>query len=153
MSSDPHAVEKCSPQTRNRFVSASRKKRSGKMNRRLEDNSTSYSRLGVKPETCGERFQDKERLSNLSECRLVVEPGTSESGDREDEESMMSELGGEDAKGTLLEKGSRLCASQSEHKETLVAMIVQIVLPFFLAGFGMMAAGLLLDTVQVSGHH
>lgn len=37
-----------------------------------------------------------------------------------------------------------------ENSESLIALIIQIVIPFFFAGFGMMAAGLLLDTVQVS---
>lgn len=34
--------------------------------------------------------------------------------------------------------------------ESLLLLVVQIVIPFFFAGFGMMAAGLLLDAVQVS---
>ena len=38
----------------------------------------------------------------------------------------------------------------SDHQESLLVLIVQIVIPFFFAGFGMMAAGLLLDAVQVS---
>ena len=38
----------------------------------------------------------------------------------------------------------------ADHPESLVVLIVQIIIPFFFAGFGMMAAGLLLDTVQVS---
>jgi len=123
------------------------------MNRRLEEGSAGYTRIGVSPETCGERLQDKERLGTLSDTRVPYESsGTSVSLDREDEDSMLSELGGDDAGGTLLEKEIKLSANnQTEHKETLMAMVVQIVLPFFLAGFGMMAAGLLLDTVQVSG--
>ena len=35
-------------------------------------------------------------------------------------------------------------------QESLLTLIIQIVSPFFFAGFGMMAAGLLLDAVQVS---
>lgn len=35
--------------------------------------------------------------------------------------------------------------------ESLCLLVVQIVIPFIFAGFGMMAAGLLLDAVQVSG--
>lgn len=37
-----------------------------------------------------------------------------------------------------------------EKPEPLLLLVVQIVIPFFFAGFGMMAAGLLLDAVQVS---
>ena len=37
-----------------------------------------------------------------------------------------------------------------DRRESLVTMIIQIVIPFFFAGFGMMAAGLLLDAVQVN---
>lgn len=42
----------------------------------------------------------------------------------------------------------RVC--QGDKPESLVVLVLQIVIPFFFAGFGMMAAGLLLDAVQVS---
>ena len=41
-------------------------------------------------------------------------------------------------------------AAKQRGQEPLPLLVVQIVIPFFFAGFGMMAAGLLLDTVQVS---
>lgn len=40
--------------------------------------------------------------------------------------------------------------SMYDKPESLLILVVQIVIPFFFAGFGMMAAGLLLDAVQVS---
>lgn len=39
---------------------------------------------------------------------------------------------------------------RGEKQESLVVLVIQIVIPFFFAGFGMMAAGLLLDAVQVN---
>lgn len=46
--------------------------------------------------------------------------------------------------------GSRRLPGQLAKQESLLQLVVQIVIPFFFAGFGMMAAGLLLDAVQVS---
>ena len=39
---------------------------------------------------------------------------------------------------------------RGEREESLLMLVLQILIPFFFAGFGMMAAGLLLDAVQVS---
>ena len=46
--------------------------------------------------------------------------------------------------------GGKVSVNTADQSESLVALIVQIVIPFFFAGFGMMVAGLLLDAVQVS---
>ena len=153
--SDPHITnaKKCSQSGRRRFPLASRKKHisnKNTMSRRLDDDSTKYMRVGGKSETCVEVRDDKEERRRYSDQRSPVQTDNIITMDKEDEDSGISEVGGEESRVTLLGKDSKLCGSQTEHTETLPAMIVQIVLPFFLAGFGMMAAGLLLDAVQVS---
>ncbi len=70
-----------------------------------------------------------------------------------DEDSGISELGGEDHP-VLIEKGEGRHppagkGGREEKPEPLCTLIIQIIIPFFFAGFGMMLAGLLLDAVQV----
>lgn len=64
-----------------------------------------------------------------------------------DNDSGISELGGEDHPLSG-EVGLRHGKSG---KETVCSILTQVAIPFVIAGFGMMAAGLLLDAVQVSG--
>lgn len=125
------------------------------MNRKLEDSRKKYMSVGEVPETClegtgSDGLRSSSTVGGSSEHKLQTEANYRTTMGEEDEES--SELGEEEARVTLMGTGTKLCNTKpnNEHKETLAAMIVQIVLPFFLAGFGMMAAGLLLDTVQVS---
>lgn len=56
-------------------------------------------------------------------------------------DSGVSELADEDAQSFT-----------SPRREKLCSVLVQVAIPFIIAGFGMMAAGLLLDTVQVHTH-
>lgn len=64
---------------------------------------------------------------------------------REDDDSGISETASEEL-GVLTEPPR---VSVSEQKEGFLSVIVQIFIPYIIAGFGMMSAGFLLDYVQV----
>ena len=81
---------------------------------------------------------------------IVTEPRTPEEGERDDgdsgisvtaaEERLLPRGGKEEGGGSSLEYGKR---------ESILETLIQVFIPFMIAGFGMMAAGLLLDKVQV----
>lgn len=131
------------------------------MDRRRGGNSPKYMKVGELAERCVDGTEECEghgdTVEDSSSERLKVRGEETSHDDGGDEDSGISELTGEDA--ALCERVSPSSASLEvrrknpphiDHIETLPMMIVQIVIPFFFAGFGMMAAGLLLDTVQVS---
>ena len=64
-----------------------------------------------------------------------------------DDDSGVSELGGEDHPLS----GDVPPRHRKTGKETVCSILTQVAIPFVIAGFGMMAAGLLLDAVQVCG--
>lgn len=71
-------------------------------------------------------------------------------GDADSGISLSSEMAGEEHSACLGGGGGGNHSLRNEEKsESLLMLVVQIVIPFFFAGFGMMAAGLLLDAVQV----
>ena len=80
----------------------------------------------------------EERVIILSDHDVEGANGDADSG------ISLSEVVGEDhlVSAKLLGRG--------EKTESLLMLVVQIIIPFIFAGFGMMAAGLLLDAVQVS---
>jgi hypothetical protein len=43
-----------------------------------------------------------------------------------------------------------LASADTRHSETYLSITVQVFIPFLIAGFGMVGAGLVLDVVQVS---
>lgn len=70
-------------------------------------------------------------------------------GDADSGISLSSEMAGEEHSACLGGGGGNHSLRNAEKSESLLMLVVQIVIPFFFAGFGMMAAGLLLDAVQV----
>lgn len=73
--------------------------------------------------------------------RVVIQ--TVRSGEEEDDDSGISELPYGHEEHLLESSGRRI------KRETLWDICIQVFIPFMIAGFGMLAAGLLLDTVQV----
>lgn len=95
--------------------------------------------------------KERSPQGNDYEERVVILSDRGEEGEERgngdaDSGISLSEMAGEDHLGT----GRLKHLSLYEKPESLLMLVVQIVIPFFFAGFGMMAAGLLLDTVQVS---
>ena len=79
------------------------------------------------------------------EERVVILSDPEERNGDADSGISLSEMAGEDHLGSRRIKH----ASMYEKPESLLTLVIQIVIPFFFAGCGMMAAGLLLDLVQV----
>ena len=73
--------------------------------------------------------------------RVVIQ--TVRSGEEEDDDSGISELPYGHEEHLLEPPGRR------RKRETLWDVCIQVFIPFMIAGFGMLAAGLLLDAVQV----
>lgn len=82
------------------------------------------------------------------EERVIITSDLDRRRESGDGDSGISELTGEEH--PLSETRDKPYVMQVEKEESLIFMILQIIIPFFFAGCGMMAAGLLLDTVQVS---
>jgi len=98
--------------------------------RRLLDRD---SRSSVTLSDCGDGgYSETEPM--LAERRLSAEDADEEKEEEEDVDE---------------EEGPR-SAVQNMPKESLLAMALQILLPFLLAGFGTVSAGMVLDIVQVS---
>lgn len=85
---------------------------------------------------------------------IVTEPRATDKLERDDGDSGISET----AEEHLLPRGNRAGGREGgapapeyakRKKETILETLIQVFIPFMIAGFGMMAAGLLLDTVQV----
>lgn len=87
----------------------------------------------------------EQRKGYVERVVIVSEPETNGDAD-----SGIAELAGEE--NGHIEGGDGLEHVVKKKRESLLVMMVQIVIPFFFAGFGMMAAGLLLDAVQVRSH-
>lgn len=80
--------------------------------------------------------------------RVLILSDHEEDGGNGDADSgiSLSEIAGEEhpASGR-----SKQLVVEAKRSESLLMLMLQIVIPFFFAGFGMMTAGLLLDAVQV----
>jgi hypothetical protein len=85
---------------------------------------------------------------------IVTEPRAADKQDRDDGDSGISETAVEErllppaSPAGTADKG--LEYGGSGKKESILETLIQVFIPFMIAGFGMMAAGLLLDAVQVS---
>ena len=90
------------------------------------------------------RQNDSNHMEEEEECegeRVVIQ--TVRSGEEEDDDSGISELPYGHEEHLLDPPGRRI------KRETLWDVCIQVFIPFMIAGFGMLAAGLLLDAVQV----
>lgn len=122
---------------------------SGQMDFELSNNP----RDGVSTITRNQTFRDGEwRESELLETTVIVtEPRATDKLDRDDGDSGISETAVEER---LLPRGSKESGGHAPDygnmkKESVLETLIQVFIPFMIAGFGMMAAGLLLDEVQV----
>lgn len=88
----------------------------------------------------GGKREYEERVVILSDHDNKGGSGDADSG------ISLTEMAGEDHG----QSGDKHTKFNFTKPESLLLLVVQIVIPFFFAGFGMMAAGLLLDAVQVS---
>ena len=92
------------------------------------------------------------RESEVVETAVILtEPRATDKLDRDDGDSGISETAVEER---LLPRGAQENGkSMSDYgngkKESVLETLIQVFIPFMIAGFGMMAAGLLLDEVQV----
>jgi hypothetical protein len=83
---------------------------------------------------------------------IVTEPRAADKQDRDDGDSGISETAVEErllppaSPAGTADKG--LEYGGSGKKESILETLIQVFIPFMIAGFGMMAAGLLLDAVQ-----
>ena len=85
---------------------------------------------------------------------IVKEPRGSEKQDRDDGDSGISETAVEERLlPAAAGEGGRAPEFVHTKKETVLETLIQVFIPFMIAGFGMMAAGLLLDAVQVMTRH
>ena len=85
---------------------------------------------------------------------IVKEPRGSEKQDRDDGDSGISETAIEERLlPAAAGEGGRAPEFVHTKKETVLETLIQVFIPFMIAGFGMMAAGLLLDAVQVMTRH
>lgn len=85
---------------------------------------------------------------------IVTEPRGTGKQDRDDGDSGISETTAVEERLLPHFEGAdttreRVPEYGSAKKETILETLIQVFIPFMIAGFGMMAAGLLLDTVQV----
>ena len=83
---------------------------------------------------------------------IVTEPRATEEVERDDGDSGISVTAAEER---LLPRGKEERGGSSPDygkKESILETLIQVFIPFMIAGFGMMAAGLLLDKVQVCPH-
>ncbi len=114
-----------------------------------------------------EPLEDSEAMSG-GEAPVLKARGkniyrTSSQGEYEERVVILSDQGGHERSNGDADSGislsevvgeehhsGKVSVIPTDNPESLLVLIVQIVIPFFFAGFGMMAAGLLLDAVQVS---
>lgn len=98
------------------------------------------------------------RERNVVETAVIVtEPRVADKQDRDDGDSGISETAAEEhllPRGIRREEGGGGGGGSAPEyvngkKETVLETLIQVFIPFMIAGFGMMAAGLLLDEVQV----
>ena len=86
-------------------------------------------------------MEEEEEEEECERERVVIQ--TVRSGEEEDDDSGISELPYGHEEHLLDPPGRRI------KRETLWDVCIQVFIPFMIAGFGMLAAGLLLDAVQV----
>lgn len=132
--------------------------------KRGTSSSPKYMKLGEVAERCVEGTDDKECEASLRHKTGDVVDTSTERIDRTGQENdSVCGISEETEGDTILFEKVTMSASSGQDRfvvkpvnlhndrvESLHMMIIEIVIPFFCAGFGMMAAGLLLDAVQVS---
>ena len=81
---------------------------------------------------------------------IITEPRAEDKLEKDDGDSGISEAAEEHLlPGARDREGGGGGTPTSGKKETILETLIQVFIPFMIAGFGMMAAGLLLDKVQV----
>lgn len=115
--------------------------------------------LGAKPETSSLTNSYRQEMS-YTESRRHVDRASrsslslSDCGDCSEMEPMLAErrMSGDnvDEMQEENEEERHVSAVQNMPKESLLSMSLQILVPFLLAGFGTVSAGMVLDIVQVS---
>lgn len=117
--------------------------------------------LGAKPEAAMIQNGFRQETTHLEGRRIVDRASRSSvslsdcgDGVYSETEPMLAErrLSGEEADEEVVqeEQTGLGSAAQNLPKESPVAMALQILVPFLLAGFGTVSAGMVLDIVQVS---
>ena len=135
------------------------------MNRaRMNNSSIKYVKLGEEVECCIDGRSEMEcETTQVHEARTPEDNSTGRiesdkmTGQKNGDIFSRSELEEEDTALFGIDEifgssGQDSVNSNVGQIETLHVMIIQIIIPFLFAGFGIMAAGLLLDAVQVSFH-
>ena len=126
---------------------------------KLQDERLSMVDLGVKPEASSLQNGYRQETSNIESRRHLDRASRSSvtlsdcgDGGFSETEPMLAErrLSGEEADEEEEEEvAGQGSARQIMPKESPLAMALQILLPFLLAGFGTVSAGMVLDIVQV----
>lgn len=117
--------------------------------------------LGAKPEAGSHQNGYRQETSQTEGRRLLDRASRSSvslsdcgDGGYSEKEPMLTErrLSGEEADAEEEEDEEQGLGSDVQNipKESLLAMALQILVPFLLAGFGTVSAGMVLDIVQVS---
>lgn len=118
----------------------------------IEESEPSEEASLITPEHQQQRHRREsgERQEAATE-RVAIVSGSGEDRENGDADSgiSLSEVMGEDHSAAGGAGGSPVKGDKHQHQESLGMLVIQILIPFFFAGFGMMAAGLLLDAVQV----
>lgn len=123
---------------------------------KLQDERLAMVDLSSKTEERASRHGERASRSSLSlsdcgdgrysETEPMLPDGRLSGEDREEEEE--EQEGGKD--GDEATSSSSSAARRNMPKESPLAMALQIVVPFLLAGFGTVCAGMVLDIVQVN---
>lgn len=96
------------------------------------------------------RSGEWQKRSLLETTVIITEPRAADKLERDDHDSGISEAAEEHLLPGARDREARGgSAPTSGKKETVLETLIQVFIPFMIAGFGMMAAGLLLDRVQV----
>lgn len=91
-----------------------------------------------------------QKRSLMETTVIITEPHSEDKLDKDDGDSGISETAEEYLlPGPRDREGGGGGAPANGKKETVLETLIQVFIPFMIAGFGMMAAGLLLDRVQV----
>lgn len=91
-----------------------------------------------------------QKRSLMETTVIITEPRAADKLEKDDGDSGISEEAEEHLlPGTRDREGGGGGAPTNGKKETILETLIQVFIPFMIAGFGMMAAGLLLDRVQV----
>lgn len=129
---------------------------------KLQEERLAMVDIGAKPEPVSLQNGYRQETSHVEGRRLLDRASRSSvslsdcgDGGYSETEPMLAErrLSGEEADEEAEEEGEeegQRSTMQNMPKESLLAMALQILLPFLLAGFGTVSAGMVLDIVQVS---